>query len=481
MLTSSIKSMNRFFYRFFTTVTIICSLTEANAQIKRNETFRSQYQLKKVVVLSRHNIRSPLSGPESALGRITPHQWFAWTSAPGELSLRGGVLETEMGQFFRKWLVSEGLMQENELPAEGTFRFYANSMQRTIATAQYFSSGMLPVANIGIEHHYDVGTMDPIFTPMWVGEPAIMGAARDDILFAFGGGSAEGIGNRMLENYKLLQDVLDMEQSAACAQGDTCSFKTDNTEIKIEEKKEPAMTGDLKLACQAADALVLQYYEEPDEQKAAFGHHLSRRDWKQISAIKDYYGDVLFTVPLVAVNVANYLLRQLLWELQTDRVTFTFLCGHDSNIGSVLAALGVKDYDLPDAIEAKTPIGCKLVIEKWLGADGKEYAALNMVYQTVDQLRQMPLLSLDNPPAIFSLSLEGLTANADGLYLFSDLEQRFKERIDACWWDFSAIRQTTAEGNTRQAVIYDMQGRRLNNIPQRPGIYIKDRQKVILK
>lgn len=38
-----------------------------------------------------------------------------------------------------------------------------------------------------------------------------------------------------------------------------------------------------------------------------------------------------------------------------------------------------------------------------------------------------------------------------------------------------------AEGNTRQAVIYDMQGRRLNNIPQRPGIYIKDRQKVILK
>ena len=122
MLTSSIKSMNRFFYRFFTTVTIIYSLTEANAQIKRNETFRSQYQLKKVVVLSRHNIRSPLSGPESALGRITPHQWFAWTSAPGELSLRGGVLETEMGQFFRKWLVSEGLMQENELPAEGNTR-----------------------------------------------------------------------------------------------------------------------------------------------------------------------------------------------------------------------------------------------------------------------------------------------------------------------------------------------------------------------
>ena len=56
-----------------------------------------------------------------------------------------------MGQFFRKWLVSEGLISENHLPAEGTMRFYANSMQRTIATTQYFSSGLLPVANVEIE------------------------------------------------------------------------------------------------------------------------------------------------------------------------------------------------------------------------------------------------------------------------------------------------------------------------------------------
>lgn len=47
------------------------------------------------------------------------------------------------------------------------------------------------------------------------------------------------------------------------------------------------------------DALVLQYYEEPDEQKAAFNHDLTRGDWEKISAVKDYYGDILFTAPLV--------------------------------------------------------------------------------------------------------------------------------------------------------------------------------------
>ena len=99
---------------------------------------QEQYTLKQVVVLSRHNIRSPLSGRSSTLQRITPHEWYHWSSAPSELSLRGGVLETMMGQYFRKWLINEGLMQENEMPAEGTMRFYANSLQRTIATAQYF-------------------------------------------------------------------------------------------------------------------------------------------------------------------------------------------------------------------------------------------------------------------------------------------------------------------------------------------------------
>ena len=99
--------------RTLAVVLIINGFTSISAQIERSADFHDRYTLQEAVVLSRHNIRSPLSGPESALGRITPHEWFAWSSAPSELSMRGGVLETEMGQFFRKWLVSEGLMKEN--------------------------------------------------------------------------------------------------------------------------------------------------------------------------------------------------------------------------------------------------------------------------------------------------------------------------------------------------------------------------------
>ena len=400
------------------------------AQAIRPDDFGERYTLKQVVVLSRHNIRSPLSGRRSTLQRLTPHEWYQWSSAPSELSLRGGALETMMGQYFRKWLVSEGMMQENEIPAEGTMRFYANSKQRTIATAQYFSSGMLPVANIRIEHHCEMGKMDPVFNPQITDDNDDFKALAQQQIAAMGGEKGmAGIGEKMAGNYKLLERVLDMEQSRACLEGDTCHFRTDDAHVYLVKNREPGMGGSLRLACQAADALVLQYYEEPDALKAAFGDTLSWEDWERISAIKDWYGDVLFTAPVVARQVARPLLRTMLEELQNDGRKFTFLCGHDSNIGSVLAALETEDYSLPQTIEKKTPIGCKLVIEKWVDDEGKAFAALNLVYQSTEQLRNMTLLDLENPPMLFPLSLKGLNANADGLYPFEAVLNRIDSVI----------------------------------------------------
>ena len=401
------------------------------AQAIHPDDFGERYTLKQVVVLSRHNIRSPLSGRHSALQRLTPHEWHQWSSAPSELSLRGGALETMMGQYFRKWLVSEGMMQENEIPAEGTMRFYANSKQRTIATAQYFSSGMLPVANVRIEHHCEMGKMDPVFNPQITDDNDDFKALAQQQIAAMGGKKGmAGIGEKMAGNYKLLERVLDMEQSRACLEGDTCHFRTDDAHVYLVKNREPGMGGSLRLACQAADALVLQYYEEPDALKAAFGDTLSWEDWERISAIKDWYGDVLFTAPVVARQVARPLLRTMLEELQNDGRKFTFLCGHDSNIGSVLAALETEDYSLPQTIEKKTPIGCKLVIEKWVDDEGKAFAALNLVYQSTEQLRNMALLDLVNPPMVFPLGLKGLNANADGLYPFEAVLNRIDSVIN---------------------------------------------------
>ena len=395
------------------------------AQVNYPDDFSERYTLKQVVVLSRHNIRSPLSGRHSTMQRITPHEWYHWSSAPSELSLRGGALETMMGQYFRKWLVSKGLLQENEIPSEGAMRFYANSLQRTIATAQYFSSGMLPVANIRIEHHCQIGKMDSVFAPQITDDSEVFKAIAQRQITAMGGEKGLiGIGEKMADNYKILERVLDMDQSKSCLEGDSCHFRTDDAHVYLIKHREPGMGGSLRLACQAADALILQYYEEPDAVKAAFGDTLCWEDWESIAAIKDWYGDVLFTAPVVARQVARPLLRTILEELQAEGRKFTFLCGHDSNIASVLAALDAEDYSLPKTIEKKTPIGCKLVIEKWEDTEGKSFATLNLVYQSTEQLRNMALLDLENPPVVYPIRLKGLHANADGFYPFDTLIQR---------------------------------------------------------
>ena len=392
----------------------------------------NEYQLKKVVVFSRHNIRSPLSGNGSALSRITPHAWYSWTSAPGELSLRGGMLETAMGQYFRKWLVSEGLIPENWQPAPGEVRFYSNSMQRTIATARYFRTGMIPISTPEVDWHCALNTMDPVFTPQITTSDETFRLLGLREIAAMGGEKGmAGLDASLVDNYRLLYRVLDMDRSPAALRGDTTDFVPGTSSVKLPTGDEPRMSGALKLANQAADALILQYYEEPDAVKAAFGHEITPEEWKQLSAIKDWYGDVLFTAPSVSRHLARPLLMTLREELQQKGRIFTFLCGHDSNVGSMLAALDVENYELPETIETKTPIGCKLVFEQWYDAQGEAFVRLNMVYQSTRQLRNMEMLTLENPPQIFPLTFNGIERNKDGLYRLSDILDRFGEAIDA--------------------------------------------------
>ncbi|MCH4213387.1 MAG: histidine-type phosphatase [Prevotella sp.] len=402
------------------------------AQLQRSQAFHDKYQLKEVIVLSRHNIRSPLSTNGSALSKMTPHEWTKWSAAASELTLKGGVLETEMGEFFRKWTVQEGLFKENEVPTLEDVNVYANSMQRCIATAQYFAGAFMPVANLRVNHRYLPSKMDPIFNPrLTKAGDSFKVEAMKEINDMGGKDGLTGVNEKLKGSYKIIEKVLDMKQSPYYKSGELKDFVDNDTKIILEKGKEPGMTGSLKNANSASDAFILQYYEEPDGLKAAFGHKITREDWTEIARIKDVYGDVLFTAPIVAVNVAHPLLQYIFDELNSDGRKFTFLCGHDSNIASVDAALGVAKYSLPHTIEKVTPIGGKLVFEKWTDKEGHEYIAINLVYQSTDQLINNSLLDLQNPPQVFSLSLKGLTRNADGLYTFDDVNNRFEQAINA--------------------------------------------------
>ena len=324
--------------------------------------FHSRYSLEEAVILSRHNLRSPLTGKGSATSRITPHEWFKWTAAPGELSKKGTVLETRMGQFFGEWMAQEGLLDGAK--PDKALRFYANSLQRTIATAKAFALGMFPAEDIVVEHPYPTGTMNPVFSPVIKrNDNAYLEESMSGIRAMGGPAGFTGIGAAVAPQMKVMEQVLDMEQGAAAANDTTC-FRTDDVQMALRLYQEPYMTGGLKLALRASDALVLQYYEEPEDSLAAFGHDISFDKWQDIAGVKDWAVDVMFSTQPVATELSRPLVKELLSELEKPGRKFSFLCGHDSNLSSVLGALGAEYYELPEALEKRTPIGGKLVIGK---------------------------------------------------------------------------------------------------------------------
>ena len=389
------------------------------AQTERSDEFRAKYELKEVVVMSRHNIRSPLTSGGAAYRRVTPYEWFKWTSPSSQLSQRGGVLETEMGQFFRKWVVSAGLLPDNYRPEGDEVLFYANSRQRTFATAKYFSAGFLPYANVEIQHKYDEDVMDPVFKPQFT---KMNDEYRQQIIAEMNAmhGGPKAWMQSVQPTLSLMEQVLDMAHSPA-AQNDTTHFWYDDIQFKLEKGDEPRMTGGYTLANSVADALVLQCYESED--MAAFGHELSEEQWRDICRVKEVYDALLFTIHSAAVNLAYPLVSRIREELHHDGRKFTFLCGHDSNLASISAALRLNLPETENAFEVRTPIGSKLVFEKW--SDGSDdYVAINLVYPKYRQMHARALLSTEEPPMVQPVTIEGLTANSEGLYRLADLDAR---------------------------------------------------------
>ena len=255
------------------------------AQTERSDDFKAKYELKEVVVMSRHNIRSPLTSGGAAYMRVTPYEWFKWTSPSSQLSQRGGVLETEMGQFFRKWVVSAGLLPDNYRPQGDEVLFYANSRQRTFTTAKYFSAGFLPFANVEIQHKYDEDKMDPVFKAQFT---KMNDKYRQQILaeMATLHGGPEAWMQSVQPTLTLMEEVIDMAHSPAAA-NDTVHFRFDDSQYKLEKGDEPKLSGGFKLAYSVSDALVLQCYES--ENMAAFGHQLTEEQWRDICRVKEVH------------------------------------------------------------------------------------------------------------------------------------------------------------------------------------------------
>ena len=402
----------------------VLSATIAFAEETKSTELSARYPLTQVLILSRHNLRAPFVG--DTLKEMSPHEWFRWTVEPGKLTPKGALRETQMGQCFRRRLAAENFLVGNEI-AEGEVRFYANSFERTVATAKYFAAGMLPTDNVAVERHCALQEKDPVFLP----NISLLDAAEREKInreladYVLPAGTAK----KMADYGDALAKVLDFRESVYAKKNNVTKIPVDDFWFTVGSGNF-SVKGELPSFIGTADALSLQFYEEVDDGKVAFGKKFSVDDFKKISSLKNFGLDRIQELPTLNKALAKPLLSVMREELNEPQRKFTFLCGHDTNIAAVLGLLRVEDYSLPQTIEDKTPIGAKIVVEKRRGADGVDYAALSLVYMSSADLRVGGLQADEISPVVYPLRLKGLIANEDGLYLFDDLTARIGAAVD---------------------------------------------------
>ncbi|MFK1711502.1 bifunctional glucose-1-phosphatase/inositol phosphatase [Klebsiella quasipneumoniae] len=381
------------------------------------------YQLQQVLIMSRHNLRAPLANNGSVLEQSTAKAWPQWDVPGGQLTTKGGVLEVYMGHYMREWLAQQKLVTSGECPPENAVYAYANSLQRTVATAQFFITGAFPGCGIAVHHQPQMGTMDPTFNPVITDDSP---AFREKALQAM---EKERQGMQLTESYKLLETMIDYRNSPSCKEKQICSLSEGKDTFSAGYQHEPGVSGPLKVGNSLVDAFTLQYYEGFPKDQVAWGEITSDKQWQVLSKLKNGYQDSLFTSTAVAQNVAKPLVKYIdnaLVGEGASKAKVTLLVGHDSNIASLLTALDFKPYQLPGQYE-RTPIGGKLLFQRWHDSgSNRDLMKIEYVYQSTEQLRNADPLTLQTPPQRVTLALNGCPVDDQG---FCPLET-FKKVIN---------------------------------------------------
>lgn len=384
----------------------------------------NDYQLDQVLVMSRHNLRAPLANNGSVLAQSTPKAWPAWDTPGGLLTTKGGVLEVYMGHYFNAWLKQTGVLPQEGCPTAGSVYVYANSLQRTVATAQFFTNGAFPGCDISVHHQDKMGEMDPTFNPIITDNSDAFNQQ------ALGAMNKELASLKLDPAYKQLAKIIDYQDSSSCKTDKHCDLTKEASKMSAVLGKEPGVAGPLRVGNSLVDAFMLQYYEGFPMKDVAWGKITTPQQWKQLAQLKDGYQDSLFTSPVVAQNVAKPLLTYingaLIGERKPDSPKVTVLVGHDSNIASLLSAMEFQPYQLPHQYE-KTPIGGKLVFQRWHDKkNDRDLLKIEYVYQSTDQLRNASPLTLKTPPQRVTLALKGCPIDKQGYCAWSDFEKTMK-------------------------------------------------------
>jgi 4-phytase / acid phosphatase len=380
--------------------------------------------LKLVIILTRHGVRSPLA-TQTSLDRFSAEAWPRWDVPPGDLTPHGKQQMRLMGDYYRLRYVSAGLLSGRVATDRERIFFRADNDQRTIETARDLGSTLLPEADID-PHARPAGEIDPLFRPAAVTQFHPDRALAVAAVLGRIGGDPANITQANRAAFDTLERVL-VGESGAIPPGKFAVADLPAAVVPGVQDHSVTVSGPLQTALSITDVLMLEYAEGMPLEKVGWGRVTPARLTQLIELHSlgfDLAQGTFYPAQVQASNLASHVLATI-GQAATGRPDpaafgtpaqrMVVIVGHDTNIVNLGGLLGL-GWWLPGTNRNPVLPGGALVFELRQHASDRTFVVRAFyLSQTLDQMRTLAPLSPDHPPASAPIFIPGCSEAGAGL------------------------------------------------------------------
>jgi 4-phytase/acid phosphatase len=372
-------------------------------------------QLRLVIILSRHGVRSPLATNE-AMARYAPQPWPKWDVAPGIQTAHGNKLIALMGDYYRARFAKDRLLS-GDAAADGPLVFVrTDNDQRTIETGRILWKAFVPVGEPDV-HAVPEGTVDPLFRPLdaQVGhpDPALAMAA----VLGRMGADPRSVERAYAAQLDELRGVL---RGTGAGPSAPSELDAPTTVTSGKNYFPVSLNGPLTAALTCTDYFLLEYTEGMPSSDVGWGR-VDGKVMTEMLKLHELYFDLtqrtFYLAQIGASNLASHIVdtmeqcalgQSIPGALGPSGERIVVLVGHDTNIASMGGLLGM-NWCVPGTQLNPTLPGGALVFELWSrGGQGSAFfVRTSYVAQTLEQMREATPLSLETPPARAPIFIPG--------------------------------------------------------------------------
>jgi 4-phytase/acid phosphatase len=356
----------------------------------------SEDHLERVVLLSRHSVRAPMSSAED-LGRYTAGPWPAFAVPRGHLTANGHILEGLLGAYYRQ--LYGGLLPAGQC---GALYVWANDLERTIETGRALAETLQPGCKVEV-HTVGEGAVDPLFDPIGAG------IAHPDYPLALAA-VAGRVGNDPAAWARVHRaDLLALQDLLGGAgkltdQPSVLSLGKDSDLVHVE--------GPFTRASTLSESLLMAYADGLDLDRTT-GGRLTEERLADSQAAHALDLDMQLRAPYIGRVTASHLASHLFATLEgrPDGIgggghVMVAVMGHDGTILELASLLDLH-WLLPGYQPDQVPPGGALRFELWRRGDGREVLRLSFTAQSLSQLRNRLPLDRDRPPLTVPVFIPG--------------------------------------------------------------------------